>query len=165
MSKEISEQEVRNNTEDHIRKRHKEVRLWANPTGNGVVGNAREAGKGKYMVDGRRVKFGGPDGASDFLGIQQIKITENMVGKKIGIFVAIETKKPKWRLPTINQKKAWTTFIQQTRFIKMVRALGGHGGYVRNNEDLEDVLSNEGKEQEELLRQVELHIRKQMNNG
>ena len=59
------------------------VPLWRNNTGKART------------VDGRFIKFGIPSadgGGSDLIGITPVVITDDMVGKKIGVFTAVEVK-------------------------------------------------------------------------
>lgn len=74
------------------------------------------------------VKFGFGKGSSDLIGIKEITITPEMVGKKIGQFVAIETKKPDH-----NTEKE--RFKQQTNFIDMIKSLGGIAGFADSLDD------------------------------
>ena len=68
----------------------------------------------KYVV-----KFGLCEGSSDLIGITPIKITQGMVGKKIGVFTAIEVKKD------VNKKYDKHRMETQKRFIDFVNGKGG----------------------------------------
>ena len=87
-------------------------RLWRNNTG---------AIKDET---GRLVRFGLCKGSSDIIGITPITITPEMIGKRVGVFTAIEVKKPKG-MPT----------DEQVNFIERVRGLGGFAGVARSVED------------------------------
>jgi len=87
-------------------------RLWRNNTG---------AIKDET---GRLVRFGLCKGSSDIIGITPITITSDMIGKRIGVFTAIEVKTPKGK-PT----------DEQINFIDRVRDLGGFAGVARSVED------------------------------
>jgi type IV secretory pathway TrbF-like protein len=58
------------------------------------------------------------------VGITPITITQDMVGKTIGVFTAIEVKTPKGK-PT----------EEQINFIQRVRDLGGFAGVAQSVED------------------------------
>jgi len=87
-------------------------RLWRNNTG--AIKDA----------EGRLVRFGLCKGSSDIIGITPITITPDMIGKRMGIFTAIEVKTPKGK-PT----------DEQINFIQRVRDLGGFAGVARSVEE------------------------------
>jgi hypothetical protein len=84
-------------------------RLWRNNTG------------AIKDTDGRLVRFGLCTGSSDLIGIRPVTITADMVGRRFGIFTAIEVKTPKGK-PT----------EEQINFIQRVRELGGIAGVARS---------------------------------
>lgn len=65
------------------------------------------------------VRFGLCEGSSDLIGITPIEITPGMVGKRIGVFTAIEVKK--------DVKKSYDKHRMETqkRFIDFVNRNGG----------------------------------------
>lgn len=72
------------------------------------------------------VKFGiGGEGGSDLIGIDEITITPEMVGTKIGQFVALEVKTPKGKVKP-----------SQLNFISFVTSMGGRGQVVRSPDDI-----------------------------
>lgn len=75
--------------------------------------------------------LGGNDakGSSDLIGITTVTITPDMVGKKIGVFTAMEVK-------TFTGRAT----IEQLEFGKRVQARGGIFGVVRNDKDVRDLL-------------------------
>lgn len=156
-----SEQKVRNLLEMKFAKNYHHCILWANPSGNGVVGNILKVQSDKYLIQGRRAKFGGPDGASDFLGNACVKITPEMVGQFIGVLIAIETKPEDWTPPTIGQKKSWKSFTQQFYFIRALRDQGALAGFARCNEDIVDIMEHGGINQEKILANLLSHINHQ----
>jgi len=87
-------------------------RLWRNNTG---------AIKDET---GRLVRFGLCKGSSDIIGITPVTITPDMIGKRVGIFTAIEVKTPKGKATD-----------EQINFIQRVRDLGGFAGVARSVED------------------------------
>ena len=65
------------------------------------------------------VRFGLCEGSSDLIGITPVTITQGMVGKRIGVFTAIEVKK--------DVKKGYNKHRMETqqRFIDFVNNKGG----------------------------------------
>ena len=72
-----------------------------------------------------RITWGLCPGSSDLIGIRPVVITPEMVGQTIGVFVALEVKKPGGRV-TKNQQQ----------FLDHVNDLGGIGVVVRGAGDL-----------------------------
>lgn len=92
------------------------ARLWRNNTGA-----LKDAA-------GRLVRYGLCPGSSDLIGLRSITITPDMVGKTVGVFVAIEVK-DRGRLTP-----------EQERFIAMVQQAGGLAGVARSPEDARAIL-------------------------
>ena len=78
-------------------------------------------------MDGRMVKIG-ETGVSDLIGCTPHIVRPEDVGKTIGVFTALETKKVKDSTDKERKKK-------QGNFINLVRSLGGIAGIVRSEED------------------------------
>ena len=98
------------------------VPVWRNNTGKART------------VDGRFIKFGIPSadgGGSDLIGITPVTITADMVGKKIGVFTAVEVKSASGRATAA-----------QTRFIENVKNLGGFAGVARSDSEATDLVSS-----------------------
>jgi hypothetical protein len=94
--------------------------------------------------NGRHVRFGlGNDSAqlnavvksSDLIGLVPVTITPDMVGKTIGVFTAIECKRPGWHM-TPGDKRA----CAQEKFITLVKDAGGFGGFATDPQDLNRIL-------------------------
>ena len=87
-----------------------------------------------YTLDKKRKVRAGleAEGSSDLIGIKTITITPEMVGKEIGVFLAVEVKKPSWK------KVSTTTEENQQNFINQVIKRGGMGFFINNHEDLEE---------------------------
>ena len=64
------------------------------------------------------------DGSSDLIGFKRVKITQEMVGKSIAVFLAIEVK----------TDKGYAT-NEQKDFIAFVKEAGGLAGIARSPED------------------------------
>lgn len=82
---------------------------------------------------GRSVRFGlGNDSkkisdklkSSDWIGITTVVITPDMVGKKIGVFTAIECKREGWNPKNLDARET-----AQKNFIDFIIARGGIGGF------------------------------------
>lgn len=89
------------------------VRLWRN--NSGVL----------YDGTGRPVRYGvGQPGGSDLIGLTQIVVTPEMVGRTLAVFTAAEVKRPKAKVPQA-----------QLDFLAFIRDFGGIAGVVRSAED------------------------------
>lgn len=65
-----------------------------------------------YTMSGQKVRAGlETDGASDNIGFTSIIITPEMVGKKVAVFTAVESKKPDWKKVTTETEKTQQGFI------------------------------------------------------
>ena len=84
-------------------------------------------------MDGRPVKIGEP-GVSDLIGITPRVITQDDVGKTIGVFTAIETKQ-------VKDSTSKARKISQGNFIRRIKELGGIAGICRSVEDAEEMVS------------------------
>lgn len=81
-----------------------------------------------HTVDNRFIRFGlcneservnRVTKSSDFIGLEPVLITGDMVGAFIGRFIALETKRPGWVYKGTKREKA------QLNFINLVNSLGG----------------------------------------
>lgn len=88
-------------------------------------------GQAQYK-DGSMVKYGlcNP-GGSDLVGWHSKKITPDMIGKRVAIFTAIETKAPS-KKPTPPQKN----------FIDRVKRAGGLAGVASNEKEALKIIDN-----------------------
>ena len=103
--------------------------------------NVGKAWTGKKVVcsddmitlhEARPFTTGLPVGFPDLFGLQTVKITEDMVGKEVAVFVFLEVKRPGGRV-----MKA------QERMTEHLRSLGARGGLVHSADEAIDML--EGK--------------------
>lgn len=85
-----------------------------------------------YSPQGDPVRIG-EVGVSDLICCVPVTITADMVGKRIGVFTAIETKK-------INDNTDKKRKEAQATFIDRVVALGGFAGIARSVQDVEEVI-------------------------
>ncbi len=107
-------------------------RLWLNTRGSGWVGQvAAKSGDTVTLRNARPVTYGvGPNGASDLIGFARIKVTPDMVGRELAIFVAVEVKVP-------GEKPR----PDQEAFIRLVQAAGGLAGSATSESEAMALLS------------------------
>lgn len=74
--------------------------------------------------------------SSDLIGITKVLITQEMVGQTIGVFTALEVKKPSWN----STKKFDDREVKQDNFIQWVRNMGGIADFINNVDKLNDIL-------------------------
>lgn len=86
-----------------------------------------------YSPDGTPVKVGEP-GVSDLIGIVPHVVTQEDVGRTIGVFVALETKQVKDTTSKARKES-------QGNFLRVVNTFGGLGAIVRSVEDVESVVN------------------------
>lgn len=94
--------------------------IWRN-----TIGMLKDA-KGHFI----RYGIGGA-GGSDLLGYLPIHITADMVGRKMGIFVAVEVKRP-GKKPT----------PEQENFLRVVRENGGLAGMATSVEEALSIINS-----------------------
>ena len=113
----IMSQAHKNALNKYLTTRPKEEIMWLNETGSAYVSNNAYKSHGGDMIlkGARRISYGlhGVGGA-DMIGIQQIEITPDMVGKTIAVFKTVEMKCGRDTL-----KK------DQKKWINIIRGLGG----------------------------------------
>lgn len=73
--------------------------------------------------------------SSDLIGIKEVLITADMVGKTLGVFVAVEVKPPEWTLKDKDQRG----HAQQT-FMNWVKRKGGIAGFATSVEDFRELM-------------------------
>lgn len=64
--------------------------------------------------------------SSDLIGITPTVVTQDMVGKVVGIFTAVETKRTDWRFTGTDRE------IAQQNFINLVLQHGGKAGFAND---------------------------------
>jgi hypothetical protein len=111
-----------------------DVRLFRNHVGAGWTGRAITSSRREIVMiaNAQRCTFGLAPGSSDLIGWRSIKITPDMVGKHVAVFVAIETKSPRGRLTP-----------EQRAFIETAKRMGALAGVARSVEEATTIL--EGK--------------------
>lgn len=106
------------------------VRVFRNNVGTGWQGKiVKNDGKILIMQNPRIVHFGLCEGSSDIIGFKTVTITEDMVGKKVAIFVAIESK-----------TKTGKVSENQQNFINFVNRSGGISGVARTEEEATSIV-------------------------
>ena len=100
-------------------------RAYRNNTGAAWRGKSHRTKLGNLVIeDPNLIQYGLKKGSSDLICIYRIEITPEMVGKKIGIFTAIEIKTEKGVVSK-----------EQKDFINTITKLGGIAGTARSVED------------------------------
>lgn len=82
---------------------------------------------------GNYVRYGLAQGSSDLIGWTQIEITPEMVGKKVAVFTAIETKKSNFKIKNTPE--------HQINFIEVVKKSGGIAGVACSDDDYKNILN------------------------
>ena len=122
-----------------------EIRLAAGRDGVPLFRNNNGAA---YDQTGRLIRFGlGNESpalnkrwkSSDLIGLLPVVVQPSHVGQTLGLFLAIETKKPGWHL-TPGDKRAQA----QAAFLQSVRSFGGVGGFCCNVDDFAKLLDASG---------------------
>ncbi len=73
--------------------------------------------------------------SSDLIGITPTLVTQQMVGRTVGVFTAVEVKHEGWTKPTNDREHA------QAEFIRIVVEKGGIAGFAASVDDLWRLLS------------------------
>jgi len=108
------------------------AQLWRNNSG----GYQDETGRWiRYGLANDSAQMNAQIKSSDLIGVVPITIQPHHVGMVLGVFTAIECKKPGWHL-TPGDKRGQA----QKRFIDIVTGVGGIGGFATGPEDLAGIL-------------------------
>lgn len=89
---------------------------------------------GATKIGNRFIEYGLGKGSSDLIGWTTIEITEEMIGKKIAVFTAVELKTVKDRASK-----------DQINFIEQVHQAGGLAGIVYNEEEYNNIFKRLNK--------------------
>lgn len=87
------------------------TRLFRNNT---AVGVAYDFNKKKLILPIRIIRAGLTKGSSDLIGWESVIVTQEMVGKRVAIFKAVESKSEKGKLRK-----------EQEKFLNIVKKFGG----------------------------------------
>lgn len=74
--------------------------------------------------------------SSDLIGIRPVVITQEMVGRTIGQFMAVEVKPEGWSFPRPTNKKEFARCNAQRNFIEWVNNHGGFGTFAQSVQDV-----------------------------
>lgn len=74
--------------------------------------------------------------SSDLVGITPVLITQEMVGKTLGVFTAVEVKKSSWN----PNKKLDEKEQAQYNWMNWVRSLGGFAGFANTVDNLKQII-------------------------
>jgi hypothetical protein len=120
----------------------RDTRLWRNNVGLGWAGKSTRVtpenrasvaawlAPGDVVVrQGRVLQAGLCVGSSDCIGIRSVVITPSMVGRRAGLFAAVEVKAP----------RSYASEGQRD-FLAMVTSLGGLAGVARSPEEARAIL-------------------------
>lgn len=101
--------------------------LWRNN-----VGAAQDANGNffRYGLANDNPQMGRKIKSSDLIGIRPVVITQDMVGKTLGQFVAIEAKRGGWHYTGTPREQA------QQKFLDIVNSMGGYGVFAAGPVDL-----------------------------
>lgn len=111
--------------------------LWRNNTGAANMVNP-DTGKTSFVRFGlanESAQMNKIIKSSDRIGITTITITPDMVGQRIGVFTAIETKPSDWVFRH-SDKRA----VAQAAFHDIVLNAGGFAGFARNVEEYRKIV-------------------------
>ena len=101
-------------------------------------------GRNVELVDARPIKSGLVKGSSDLVGWTEVEITQEMIGRKVAVFTAIEAKTPSMRV-----SKA------QTNFIRRLTDAGGIAGIARSAEDAAKLIQEYRSPQDDISSEPE----------
>ncbi|WP_334130187.1 hypothetical protein [Sneathiella sp.] len=119
------------------------VRAWRNNTGQAWAGRGVRLRGGQRIIAeegdvlvrrAQPVRFGLP-GSGDIIGIERVRVTSNMVGTDIGRMISVEVKAPKGKESD-----------QQSKFRKMIQAMGGAAEILRDPADIPRIFGARGDE-------------------
>jgi hypothetical protein len=83
------------------------------------------------LPNGKRLRYGLHEGSADLIGWKTVEITPDMVGKRVAIFLSVEVK------TRTGQKRD-----NQKIWCGTVRAFGGIAGFVKSEEELDELLKS-----------------------
>lgn len=107
-------------------------RIFRNNTGQAWQGKTLKRGPETLTLKHPRpIKFGLCEGSSDYVGWHSIVIDEQMVGKRVAVFVALEAKAKNGK-PT----------LEQLNFINMIKKCGGIAAVVKSIDDAKSAIDS-----------------------
>ena len=129
----MTEREIMNRIHMTIGSRE-DARLFRNNLGKAWVARGKpvRTDGGVFLPHGQQYQFGLPPGSPDLVGIKMIRVSPDMVGRTVGLFLGIEVKVPGGRVQT-----------DQRRFLEMIKRFGGVSGVAWSIEEAMKVFSAE----------------------
>lgn len=104
--------------------------LFRNNVGTAWTGDAVSLKDGSVLIRNPRILHAGLcKGSSDLIGWRSITITQDMVGKAVAVFSAIEVKGKKGKATK-----------EQLHFVNTVLTAGGYAGIAKSPEDAKSIL-------------------------
>jgi len=100
------------------------VRIFRNNTASGWAGQSTAQGSHRLVMNAFPLKAGLCPGSSDLIGMKQVIVTPEMLGKPMAIFTAIEVKTGIGRISP-----------EQAAFINMVVNMGGIAFVARSEQE------------------------------
>jgi hypothetical protein len=107
------------------------IRLFRNNVGVAFVGTGGMSGTTAILANARRIRFGLCKGSSDAIGWTTINITPDMVGGRVAVFTAIETKTQRGVAAKL-----------QKNFINTVVKAGGIAGIAKTQEEAKKIINS-----------------------
>lgn len=74
--------------------------------------------------------------SSDLIGFRNVVVTQEMVGKVLAVFAAIEVKSPDWPLNEIHNNRE----SAQAAFLKWIKVNGGIAGFANSVESFKRII-------------------------
>ncbi|AHK11769.1 holliday junction resolvase [Shewanella sp. phage 1/44] len=105
---------------------------------------------GAVEVDGRFIRFGLGNiskrisdmmKSSDYIGVTKVVITQEMVGKTVGVITAIEVKPKGFNIFRLDFPTKSREFAQ-LNFLNFIREFGGFAGFVTSGDDLKTIINH-----------------------
>lgn len=108
--------------------------IWKNNVGSAYRGKLAKFKNQKILTSIQLVRFGlgNIKGSSDQIGLTQVEITPEMVGRKIAVFTAVEVKRDKFG--------AYGATDEQRDYLKMVKKMGGIACLADCYKDVKDAI-------------------------
>ena len=98
----------------------------------------REGVPVRYGLGNKSKKYNDQIKSSDEIGWTPVLITQEMVGKTIAVFTAIEVKTEKFNIR--ESYRDGSREAAQLRFINIIKETGGIAGFARNANDVDNIL-------------------------
>ncbi|AUR84418.1 hypothetical protein NVP1055O_42 [Vibrio phage 1.055.O._10N.286.55.E9] len=105
---------------------------------------------GAVEVDGRFIRFGlgntskrisDESKSSDYIGVTKVVITQEMVGKTVGVITAIEVKPKGFNIFRLDFPKK-SREAAQLNFLNFIREMGGFAGFATSGADLKTIINH-----------------------